>query len=62
LGAVVGSSKAALSKRAGCPLCQRGYCDRVIRDEEELRAIRQYVADNPRKWAVDRENPARRSS
>jgi hypothetical protein len=36
---------------------QRSYHERVIRDEHELAAIRQYVADNPLKWAVDRENP-----
>jgi hypothetical protein len=31
----------------------------VIRDERELKALRQYVADNPLKSAVDRENPPR---
>jgi REP element-mobilizing transposase RayT len=59
LGAVVGAFKAGCSRRAGRALWQRGYYDRVVRDEEELGAIRQYIADNPCKWATDRENPAR---
>jgi len=40
-------------------LWQRNYYERVIRDEDELNAIRQYVADNPARWAFDRENPDR---
>jgi REP element-mobilizing transposase RayT len=60
LPAVIGSFKAAASRTAGRPLWQRSFHDRVIRDESELRAFRQYVADNPLKWAIDRENPVRR--
>ncbi len=38
---------------------QRGYYERVIRHEEELNAVRQYVIDNPnpRRWEEDEENP-----
>ena len=36
---------------------QRNYHERVIRNERELKAIRQYIADNPRQWALDKENP-----
>jgi putative transposase len=60
LGLVVGAFKAGCSRRAGRALWQRGYYDRVVRDEEELGAIRQYITDNPHKWATDRENPAHR--
>jgi putative transposase len=35
---------------------QRNYYERVIRNENELKAIRQYIEDNPLKWALDREN------
>ena len=60
---VVGSFKSEVSRRIGRPIWQRSYYDRVIRDEDELRAIRQYIEDNPLKWAVDRDNPeVRRSS
>jgi REP element-mobilizing transposase RayT len=39
-------------------LWQRGYYEHVIRDEESLNRIRQYILDNPARWAYDRENPA----
>ncbi|MDP2948641.1 MAG: transposase [Chloroflexota bacterium] len=38
-------------------LWQRNYYERVIRDEEELNRIRQYIIDNPLCWDEDRENP-----
>jgi REP element-mobilizing transposase RayT len=36
---------------------QRSYHDRIIRNEEELLRIQQYIAENPIKWALDKENP-----
>ncbi len=39
-------------------LWQRNYFDRIIRDEEELNRVRQYVEENPLRWAEDPENPA----
>jgi putative transposase len=36
---------------------QRNYYERVIRDERELNAAREYILDNPRKWAEDKHNP-----
>jgi REP element-mobilizing transposase RayT len=54
--AVVGAFKGRASRLAGQPLWQRGYHDRIIRDETELDALRQYIVDNPIRWAVDREN------
>jgi len=41
----------------GC-VWQRGYYERVIRNERELSAVRRYVADNAVKWELDPENPA----
>ena len=38
-------------------LWQRNYYERIIRNEEELCRIRQYIADNPAQWVHDRENP-----
>jgi REP element-mobilizing transposase RayT len=40
-------------------LWQRDYYDHVIRSEEELNRIRQYIFDNPAQWALDRENSSR---
>ena len=36
---------------------QRGYYDHVIRSEESLQKIREYIVGNPRLWAEDEENP-----
>ena len=35
---------------------QRGYYERIIRNERELNAIRQYIRDNLAHWAEDRDN------
>jgi len=40
-------------------LWQRNYYEHVIRNERELDQIREYIATNPLKWALDRENPER---
>lgn len=39
-------------------LWQRNYFEHVIRDEDALADIREYVFNNPQQWALDRENPA----
>jgi hypothetical protein len=38
-------------------LWQRNYYERIIRDEEELNHVRQYIAENPLNWHTDKENP-----
>jgi len=50
----------SLSGNHGTPLWQRNYYERVIRDEVELSAIRQYLADNPLRWAGDENHPMRK--
>jgi REP element-mobilizing transposase RayT len=37
-------------------LWQRNYYEHIIRSEPSLNAIRQYIADNPARWALDPEN------
>jgi putative transposase len=37
---------------------QRGYRDRVVRDDDELGRIRRYIEENPQRWAEGREGPA----
>lgn len=39
----------------GGQVWQRNYYERVIRDEEELEKFRNYIMDNPRRWAEDSE-------
>lgn len=63
LGVVVGQYKSAvtrkinvLRKSKGAPVWQRGYWEHIIRNERELLATREYIINNPLRWAEDREN------
>ncbi len=38
---------------------QRNYYEHVIRSEQDLNAVRQYIVTNPLQWHLDRENPER---
>jgi REP element-mobilizing transposase RayT len=38
------------------PLWQRGYYEHVIRNETALNGIREYIVNNPARWADDPEN------
>ena len=65
LGAVIRGFKAAATGALAAaghglnhPLWQRNYYEHIIRSEESLEAIRAYIADNPARWAEDRQNPA----
>jgi putative transposase len=64
LGAIVGSFKSGATKHIneyrgtpGAKVWQRNFYDHIIRSESELNRIRAYIADNPARWAYDRENP-----
>ncbi|HET7375221.1 MAG TPA: transposase, partial [Anaerolineae bacterium] len=66
IGAIVRNFKSISSRhinkvrgKAGATIWQRNYHDRIIRNDKELYAIRQYISDNPAKWAEDSENPNR---
>jgi REP element-mobilizing transposase RayT len=41
----------------GRTLWQRNYYEHIIRNENELYRIREYIQNNPLKWDLDRENP-----
>jgi putative transposase len=38
---------------------QPGYYEHVLRNEDELTRIRDYIDNSPLQWAIDRENPER---
>ncbi len=40
------------------PVWQRNYYEHIIRSEEEMNRIREYIMENPAKWAEDENNPA----
>ncbi len=48
-----------LLSRSGQPFWQRNYYEHTIRNEESLNRIREYIATNPLRWELDRENPWR---
>jgi len=57
LGAIIGSFKSACTKRinesrntAGLPVWQRNYHERIIRNEDELHSLRDYILTNPVRW------------
>ncbi|VAW33368.1 hypothetical protein MNBD_CHLOROFLEXI01-937 [hydrothermal vent metagenome] len=63
LGVVVGRYKTAVTTRInnlrqspGAKVWQRGYYERIIRNERELEATRQYIINNPARWAEDKDN------
>jgi putative endonuclease len=38
-------------------LWQRSFYDHVVRNDEALNRIREYIQNNPQRWELDRENP-----
>lgn len=60
LGDVIGGFKSAVSRKSGIRLLwQRGYYDRVVRNEKELHRIADYIRLNPMRWHSDEHNPDR---
>ncbi len=47
----------AMRHNHGCPVWQRNYYERIIRNEYELTRARSYIINNPLKWEHDKENP-----
>lgn len=64
LGSVIQNFKSVSTRmvnrryfKAGNKIWQRNYFERIIRNDRELYAIRQYIRDNPLNWRRDLENP-----
>jgi hypothetical protein len=47
--------------RPGQSFWQRNYYEHVVRNEKELKKIREYIRNNPLNWELDRENPKPKS-
>ncbi|MDH4162524.1 MAG: transposase [Nitrospirota bacterium] len=47
----------ASRKTPGMPVWQRNYYEHVIRNDDDLNAIREYIQYNPAGWDRDEENP-----
>ena len=46
-----------LRQTPGAKLWQRNYYEHIVRNENELNRIRQYIIDNPKNWESDRNYP-----
>jgi hypothetical protein len=64
LGTAIGGFSSAVSREIAAkhlspvrPLWQRNHYERVIRNDQELDAIRKYIADNPLRWNDDPDHP-----
>jgi REP element-mobilizing transposase RayT len=69
LGAIIAQYKSIVTKRInarrdapGVPVWQRNYYEHIIRDEEELGHIHEYIRTNPACWQTDENNPNLSSS
>jgi len=63
LGTLVGAFKSMATRKInilrgtpGLPVWQRGYHERIIRNEGELARVRQYILNNPAHWSEDPNN------
>ena len=68
LGRMIGAFKTVSTKRLnltrktpGRKVWQRNYYERVIRNDKELTAIREYIVNNPVRWELDKYNLETRS-
>jgi len=64
IGSIIRGFKSAVARRVndqrntpGMPVWQRNYYEHVIRGEEDLNEVREYIINNPLKWDLDSENP-----
>ena len=64
VGAIIGQFKSIVTKRInkmrntrGIPVWQRNYYGHIIRNNDKLDRMREYIINNPAKWAEDENNP-----
>jgi len=64
LGAIIGNYKSVSTRRInrvrgapGTRFWQRNYWEHIIRDERSLNRIREYIQNNPARWAEDQLHP-----
>ena len=55
ISSIVRSIKTLTSKEIGESIFQRSYYDHVIRNQADYDEIWQYIENNPKKWALDRD-------
>jgi putative transposase len=66
LGVVINRFKAAVTRRARrldngtSEVWQRGYYEHIIRNDQDLQAIREYIQANPERWSDEKDSLPRR--
>jgi putative transposase len=67
LPAIIRAFKSAATNRInvlrntpGAPVWQRNFFEHVVRNDESLNRIREYIIYNPQRWDLDRENTHRK--
>jgi REP element-mobilizing transposase RayT len=58
---IVTKSVNELCNTPGVKLWQRNYYEHVIRNDDDMTRIRQYILNNPARWSEDENNPDRMS-
>jgi len=53
VGAIVRGYKIGVTKLLGKSIWQRNYWEHIIRDDEDLNRIREYIINNPLNWELD---------
>jgi hypothetical protein len=63
LGAIIGNFKSVTTRHINhirhtpsMTIWQRNYYEHIVRDENDSNHIREYIAANPLRWELDREN------
>jgi len=66
LASIIGAFKSSASRHINAatsarisPLWQRGYYDHVVRSDDALDRVREYIRNNPLSWALDEDNPSK---
>ena len=64
IGALIAGFKSTVTKRInesrqtpGMMVWQRNYYEHILRDDDDLNRIREYIINNPARWAEDEDNP-----
>ena len=67
LSELIGAFKTTSSKQIGengfaSFKWQRSFHDHIVRDDDDLNRVREYIQNNPLRWALDAENPDNRAA
>ncbi|MEW6093789.1 MAG: transposase [Chloroflexota bacterium] len=64
LGNIIGAFKTTaasrinkLHRKPGAIIWQKSFYEHIVRNNRELNSIREYIRENPGRWADDRDNP-----